>query len=182
MSRRKPLPGQLSLLHLPAVSLASPEPTPAPKPAEPEPAFAILQPECFRDGRFYLPPGIQARTASKHWFCVVHPDGSYRDALAVLYTMYDSDEQPVAVLDCPILKRRWELKSNWHGDVFNPFMAAVNAYAAETLGLSPEAVRDLSYVTMAWSGEMREDLRDVGHMGNVRPRVRSEELKEAVNG
>uniref|UniRef100_I2Q2Q4 Uncharacterized protein n=1 Tax=Desulfovibrio sp. U5L TaxID=596152 RepID=I2Q2Q4_9BACT len=134
----------------------------------------IPQPEYFREGRFWLPPGIKLQAAYKHWFCVCHPDGSYRDAVAILYVTYDREEHASVVLDCPALGRRWEDRGNWIQDVLSPSMAAMSAHAADLLGLSSEEVRDLSYVTIGWRCEDRPLLRDVSHMGNVRPRVRRE--------
>ncbi|HML56021.1 MAG TPA: hypothetical protein PKC79_18145, partial [Solidesulfovibrio magneticus] len=127
----------------------------------------IPQPAYFRDGHFWLPPGIRAATLCKHWYCVCHPDGSYRDALAVLYLMFDQVDMRAAVIDIPALGRRFELAEDWRWDVLCPAMAALRQYAAATLGLSLEVVGQLAYVTQAWKGEERSVLRDVPHLGHV---------------
>jgi hypothetical protein len=187
MSRRKPLPGRLSLFAPSPQSAEQPTvPASVPAPAEPKKRQArsaapqldhydlpltwagIPQPAYFRDGHFWLPAGVRAATLCKAWYCVCHPDGSYRDALAALYLMFDRTEAPTAVIDIPVLGQRFELAGDWHQDVFNPAMVALKTYAAETLGLSVEAVGQLSYVTQAWSGEERSVLRDVPHLGHVK--------------
>lgn len=128
MSRRKRIPGQLSLFQAPsAASMPSVPETSAPaEPTVPDVVPSswgtIPQPEYFRDGRFWLPPGIKREGASKHWYCVCHPDGSYRDAVAILYVTYDRDEHASVVLDCPALGRRWEEHGNWIQDVLSPSM------------------------------------------------------------
>jgi hypothetical protein len=185
MSRRKLIPGRLSLFQASAPAAPMPSVPAAAAPAEPTvpdvvPSSwgTIPQPEYFRDGRFWLPPGIKREGASKHWFCVCHPDGSYRDAVAILYVTYDREDHASVVLDCPALGRRWEERGNWIQDVLSPSMAAMSAHAAELLGLTLEEIRDRAYVTLAWRGEDRPVQRDVSHLGSVRPRVPREETKE----
>lgn len=167
MKAKKNRPGQLSLFLAPAAPTATPEPAPVQAaPLEEVPP----QPEFFREGRLYLPLGIQADSASRQWYCVCHPDGSYRDALALLYITYGSAAAPVSVLDCPQLGRRWEQGGDWMSNLWSPFVQAARAYAAATLGLTLEGLRDLAYLTIAWTGETRPELRDVPHLGNVRSR------------
>lgn len=187
MSRRKPLPGRLSLFAPSPQAAEQPTvPTSVPAPAEPKQRqtrataprldhydlpltwAGIPQPAYFRDGHFWLPAGVRAATLCKAWYCVCHPDGSYRDAMAVLYLMFDSLDAPTAVIDIPALGRRFELAEDWRWDVLCPAMGALRQYTAATLELSVEAVGQLAYVTQAWRGEERSVLRDVPHLGHVK--------------
>lgn len=172
MSRRKPSKGQLSFFDLPAG-----KPTPAAVKAVikaiADPGVQTICLTVDAPGRsaeevmaHYAAPGA-VNTSHKGWFCVRQPDGSPRDALAVLYGIEYDQGQPVAI-SCPALNRRWDRCGRAYCDVvLAPFYEAVSAYAAADLGLSKEALQGLTYVTVAWHGETRPILRDESHRGNV---------------
>lgn len=219
MSRRKPMPGMLSLLDLPAgsptiaknlgdglrnpyvdaisVSVKSPggqvaslqdlaakvsaieeppAPAVAPKavvPEKPKPeAPRIVQPSYMRDGLLELPPGLARPPRMANWYCVAHVDGTYRDALAILYRTYSREriseiEDVSTVMEIPVLGRCWEQREHWIWDVYAPAMAALEAYAAETLGLPVADIRRRHYLTLAHSEETRAIQRDCGRLGSL---------------
>lgn len=190
MKRRKPTPGRLSLLDLPSGVLVSGN-FPGGKVADLNELAAkvddsqasvpfVIEQSYMQNGALVIPPG-PVDSSNKDWFCVCHPDGSYRDALVILYGVEYRKGKLVAII-CPALGKRWDMDTDYCKDCLFPFYRAARAYAADTLGCSPEDIEGLTYVTIAWRGEDRPVLRDVPHLGVRRPKARQEEAKEAVNG
>jgi len=175
MTRRHITPGQLSLFAVPAspvtavvqpspvaavVTLPEPARAPAPQPA-PSDRFCLET--------LPLPSGVRRAESYRNWYCVRHPDGSPRDALAMLYVSFSSGGNPVGYQYCPALGRGWLSRSSWLDDVWQPLMRAMRAFAAQTLALADEDVARLGYLTCAWQQETRPLLRDEPHQGNVEP-------------
>lgn len=186
MSRRKPMPGMLSLLDLPEsppvpVQMVAPPPAPVVQEPTPDPtpvaapqmeAPRIVQPGYMRDGLLELPPGLARPPRLANWYCVAHVDGTYRDALAILYRTYsryriNRIEDVSTVMEIPVLGRCWEQREHWIWDVYAPAMAALETYAAETLGLPVADIRRRHYLTMAHSEETRAIQRDCGRLGST---------------
>ncbi|NDY56675.1 hypothetical protein G3N56_07950 [Desulfovibrio sulfodismutans] len=140
-----------------------------PPPAAPV-APAVPSGRYFRDGRFVLPEG--ERQPSKGLFCIMDPAGAPQDALRILVVYdYDRRTQRTVALECPALNRRWEAGDDWCGNAFDPCHAAILAWAAAELGLSPDVLGPLCYTTSAWAGEDRAVIRDEPHLGPIRERV-----------
>ncbi|MHC1791836.1 hypothetical protein [Solidesulfovibrio sp.] len=190
MKRRKSLPGHLSLLDLPSGVLVSGNfsggqvadlnklaaKVDDSRASEP----VVVEPPFMKNGALILPPSA-VDCSNKNWFCVCDPSGAYRDAIALLYGTDQRKGQPVGII-CPELGQRWDVKTDYCKDCLFPFYRAARAYAADTLGCSPEDLEGLTYVTIAWRGEERPILRDVPHLGAHRARRSREEGKEVANG
>jgi len=134
----------------------------------------IVQPSYMRDGLLELPPGLARPPRLANWYCVAHVDGTYRDALAILYRTYSREriseiEDVSTVMEIPVLGRCWEQREHWIWDVYAPAMAALETYAAETLGLPVADIRRRHYLTIAHSEETRAILRDCGRLGSLWP-------------
>jgi len=173
MTRRSATPGQLSLFAVPA--------PPAPAVVHPSPVAAVLAlPESadapaplpvpadrFSLEALSLPSGVRRQEHYLNWYCVRHPDGSPRDALALLYVLFDYRDHPVGYHYCPALGRGWLYETSWLEDNWQPMMRAMRAFAAETLSLPQAEIDRLGYLTCAWQQETRPLLRDEPHQGNV---------------
>lgn len=133
------------------------------------PAPAVPAGRYFRDGQFVLPEGESQ--PPKGLFCVMDPAGAPRDALRILVIhVQDRDRDRVGV-EVPVLNRGWRAGGDWVANVLVPSRAAILAWAAVELGLSPELMRPLCYTTSAWQGEDRAVIRDEPHLGPIRERV-----------
>ena len=177
MTRRTPHPGQLSLFAVPAspvTAVAHPIPVAAVvTPPAPPPVLVPVSPpvpsDIFCLETLPLPPDVCREESYRNWYCVRHPDGSPRDALAVLYVLFNCRDHPVGYQYVPSLGRGWLQRTSWLDDVWQPLMRAMQSFAAETLALPIEDVARLGYLTCAWQQETRPLLRDEPYQGNVEP-------------
>lgn len=176
MTRRHPTPGQLSLFAVPAPPAPAVHPSPVAavimRAGEPVIAAPAPQPapaDQFCPETLLLPPGVRREERYLNWYCIRHPDGSPRDALALLYISFNFGGNPVGYEYCPALGRGWLARTSWLVDVWQPLMQAMQSFAAETLALPLADVVRLGYLTTAWQQETRPLLRDEPHQGNVAP-------------
>lgn len=168
--------------HQPKPKSEPPRPEPAsealavvePAQAVPEPESpAEIEPPYLEHGVLRLPRRPDGATQA-NWRCYIHPDGSYRDAVVILYRIGYAANVPISI-QCPALDCRWDASRDFVRDCAVPFYAAADAHAAGLLDLSASEAGALAYLTMAYSQETRPILRNVGHFDETRPTLPARE-------
>jgi len=159
----------------PRVAVEPAQAVPEPEaPAVPEPEVpAEIEPPYLEHGVLRLPRRPDGATQA-NWRCYIHPDGSYRDAVVILYRIGYAANVPTSI-QCPALDCRWDASRDFVRDCAVPFYAAADAHAAGLLGMSASEAGALAYLTMAYSQETRPILRNVGHLDDTRPTLPARE-------